>query len=70
MNTFLSAGFPQLNKSLSSLENYTTATSKSCSDSLNFALLNSKSQMITSELSPIYPEATRVPLFEMARHVI
>jgi hypothetical protein len=44
--------------------------SLSCSESLNLALLDWKSQMITSELLPLYPEAIKFPLLLTARHVI
>ena len=37
---------------------------------MNFALLSLKSQIITSELFPFCPDASRCPWFDTARHVI
>ena len=70
MNILPSNVFPVERRSLSSCENAKLTTSWSCSESLWIARFALKSQMTTSEFSPRWPEATKLPLFETATHVI
>lgn len=55
INIFPSLASPQENSNLLSDEKSMQAILKSCSQSLNYYFLCSKSQMIISELSPNYP---------------
>ena len=55
MKIFLSMGLPQENNNLLSCEKSRQAIVSSCSDSRNSYFWNLKSQMMISELSPLWP---------------